>query len=410
MKSISSDIPYWWPYLHYGYLPPNDGKLPFDIPKERMELPQYLKDAAVVAGVRLSEVIHEYIEPGKTHLIPLSGGLDSRALLAAAMEAGADILTVTFGSPGTLDYEYGKQVALEAGVRHECISLPAIQLTTQRLIDTVQAGGSWTYLFDACYNRILTEEYAEGCVILHGFAGDPVAGSHLPKKIYNNGEVKERFAQKQKYSKKRNQFLSSCFDPVDVLPDPRKLPSILGLTQYEVMDLSVRQRGAIKPIVIDKRYDVRTPFTDPRWLECILSIPTKWRRNCWLYEAALISRWPDLFSMPAKNGSLKGTKYSRYEYNIARLANTGIRKAERLLTPESFKSKMINYIDFDKAFDAGGIHYELMKENLEDLFARDIWRHFYSGGLDTAIMSDSKTLQMMIGLEINIKAEEQVGK
>ena len=63
----------------------------------------------------LSRVVHASITPGRTHYIPLSGGLDSRALLAAAMEAGAEVETLTFGMPGTMDYEDGNRVARAVG-------------------------------------------------------------------------------------------------------------------------------------------------------------------------------------------------------------------------------------------------------------------------------------------------------
>ena len=43
------------------------------------------------------------------HIVPLSGGLDSRAILGGLLDAGLkdQITTVTFGTLGTWDYDIG---------------------------------------------------------------------------------------------------------------------------------------------------------------------------------------------------------------------------------------------------------------------------------------------------------------
>jgi hypothetical protein len=58
--------------------------------------------------------------PNEKLLVPISGGLDSRYLLGTVLELfpPSRIITTTFGQKGTFDYEIGKQVAREAGVRH----------------------------------------------------------------------------------------------------------------------------------------------------------------------------------------------------------------------------------------------------------------------------------------------------
>lgn len=66
------------------------------------------------------------------HVVPLSGGLDSRAILAELLDRGLrkNIITVTFGTPGTLDYEIGAYVARKARVYHENIDLTKVEVKT----------------------------------------------------------------------------------------------------------------------------------------------------------------------------------------------------------------------------------------------------------------------------------------
>lgn len=51
----------------------------------------------------------------KPLLVPLSAGLDSRAVLAGLCACGAPIHTVTYGVPGAFDYDIAPRIARTAG-------------------------------------------------------------------------------------------------------------------------------------------------------------------------------------------------------------------------------------------------------------------------------------------------------
>ena len=54
------------------------------------------------------------VQPEKIQVVPLSGGKDSRLILGALLKLGLrkNIVAITFGTPGTLDYEIAKQSQL----------------------------------------------------------------------------------------------------------------------------------------------------------------------------------------------------------------------------------------------------------------------------------------------------------
>lgn len=60
-----------------------------------------------------------------THVLPLSGGLDSRTILGGLLNniPAEEIVTVTFGTPDTWDFEIGRRVAHEAGTQHFTVDL-----------------------------------------------------------------------------------------------------------------------------------------------------------------------------------------------------------------------------------------------------------------------------------------------
>lgn len=68
-------------------------------------------------------------------IVPLSGGLDSRAILGALIDAGLrdQITAVTLETPGTRDNVIGICVAKRIVVRHETIDLPQVPLKQKML-------------------------------------------------------------------------------------------------------------------------------------------------------------------------------------------------------------------------------------------------------------------------------------
>ena len=388
--------------------PPRQPQLPFEPPRGLATLPNELSSAASQAGEVLSRVVHESITPGRTHYIPLSGGLDSRALLAAAMEAGAVVETLTFGMPGTMDYEYGNRVARTVGCRHQTLNLLDHLPDTSALVETVRTGGAWTYTFDAYFNRLLTRQMGHAPAVLHGFVGDPVAGSHYHPDAPDDARAVTAFVDAQQYSRALR-LTRPEDDPTTWLPPMDAISNVSGLTAYEQLDFCLRQTGAIRPIVIDPTVDVRTPFTHPDWLALMFAAPAHWRRGCRLYEAALVQRWPELFKLPTKNhlglGLSTSTFMRKLHVQFCRVSG----RASRALGRQSWLQRTRhNYIDFARAFLEPGVLRELARENLADLEARGVVPWLAPTRLLSEHMDGSKNyereLQLLIGLEINLKA------
>src|SRR5205823_610568 len=71
-----------------------------------------------------SQAVRQRSKPGPMPLL-LSGGLDSRLLLAELTRQGSDLISITFGDPECADMKIAQQCAKTAGIRHRPLPLTA---------------------------------------------------------------------------------------------------------------------------------------------------------------------------------------------------------------------------------------------------------------------------------------------
>ncbi len=69
-----------------------------------------------------SQDVRRHSKPGTMPLL-LSGGLDSRLLLAELLDQGADVVTITFGSEDSAEMKPARHIAVVAGVPHRAVHL-----------------------------------------------------------------------------------------------------------------------------------------------------------------------------------------------------------------------------------------------------------------------------------------------
>ena len=85
------------------------------------------------------------------YIVPISGGWDSRLILAALRERTDKVVTVTVGCPGQLDYEIAARVAEAACVEHVRVPSDQLSLEWRALAETTRHA-PWTYQPDAFFN------------------------------------------------------------------------------------------------------------------------------------------------------------------------------------------------------------------------------------------------------------------
>lgn len=358
-------------YLYLGYIPPNE--CPAWLNNEftiSNEFEYSVQGAAQIFDKIFDDLVARY--PNKKHIVPLSGGWDSRAILGALLERinKGMIETVTFGVPGQLDYDIGIKVAKWAGVKYNALNLKDIEFTWSMILDSVKES-PWTYVPDGFFNGYSRIKFSdEQTIIWSGFLGDPLAGSHLINGCINS--IVSDFTKKQKkisnyslvhFEKNSCDFLSLTTNNYKYAHD-------------DWLDLAIRQSYCIAPIVLpiqcfnklDKYISrekngacVIAPFAEETNLKYWLTAPRELRLNQKLYRDMLNYKYKSLFELPSKyslglpNKSKFGYNYKRYKYGILRRLQRkapwlGIRTIAHL-----------NYLDYDTLFRERDDYKETLK-------------------------------------------------
>jgi hypothetical protein len=402
------------PLLHFGYIVPPT--------REVTSCAWYVSNGASLRSA-ISQNENELIEYGSSilcrifedvdsahHVVPLSGGLDSRAILGGLIHAGLrnDVTAVTFGVRGTLDYELGRTVAKALGVKHVEINLDEMEVTTQSLVDMVLREDLNCWLFDCYYNRLIPKMFGQNARYWSGFMGDPLAGSHLARtESLEWRTAVDRFLARNRFAghvrlAHPDAHLDTCLPREPFLQRE-------WLTYDEQIDFAVRQESYIRRVVTVEGYDYQTPFLDREWVKFILSVPVHLRRAERLYSKILLHAFPEAFSLPTKRayGLAMGDppwRIQRRRY-AARLMNRLV-----LHTPflPARTDPLQNYINFAEAIRRRKDFRTLVRENIRDLRKRDLldWLdldHFMDGHL-RGRRDYSRELTLLVSLEVLLKA------
>jgi asparagine synthase (glutamine-hydrolysing) len=332
-------------------------------------------------------------------VLPLSGGLDSRAILGALQECrpASGIEAVTFGTPGSLDYEIGGQIAREEGLRWHCLDLPSLGEDTHfldreyrkqmELSDGVSR--AVTQVFPTLWREIT------GKVAFTGFMGDFVMGKRLFQDYYEHPS----------HANPREFFERTL--PVHVAIAPQKAAPLLGMDQeeatallldamleanghntetnpaffHEAWDAVNRQLGVMYLSVLQWREDVwwETPFLDTELVEFIMNGGVSWRFQQALYREMLRKHFPRLAAYPTKNLQGKPLLASgetmfedRWLRRLERLAarfgfNFVRRYRQRLAT-----FRTVNYLDFNSLFKNPSAFRCLFAKKIDRLLERNL--------------------------------------
>jgi len=314
----------------------------------------------------------ESIDSKSDYLILLSGGLDSRAILGGLLDRvdSKQIQTVTFGTPGTWDFEIGRNVAKQAGVRNFAIDLtnPEWKWEENALIETARRMEQPVQLFDSYVNQKIPEIFGEDFSYWVGFLGGTSTQPYHGTLSWDAS--KEIFSKGKKFVRSTN-ITPEFYKPVESLPIQPFCDS--EILSFEDQLHFLRQNLLTRNILFRKNYHYVTPFYDIDWIFFFSKVPTKFRVGYWLYIEILKSTYPQLFSLPVKNNF----GFALDTFSFTTYPKRGLLKIKRI-TNASFPNLYlgvhpnINYIDFDEGLRERVNLRELIEKNLNELIDRNL--------------------------------------
>ena len=294
--------------LHYGspLSTASDAPgFPFDIDtlaaaKARRDRPEQDSSALLDEGTRLWKAVCSRAaeKTRKPLLLPLSAGLDSRAVLAGLRANDIPVHTMTYGVPGAFDYELAPQVAKAAGASNERLDLQSVPITRERLLEVAADTPRPSLLLDMFFNHQITERHGDAFSYINGFAGDALAGNNLKSaEGFLWPQATQAFARWHQVSRTLT-LTDADMDPLAALPrQPLVEPSLLPSIQQ--LDFAIRQQCMVRPIVCPPGVDVITPFLDPEWCVFMLGLPEALRHDRSFFIELFRSSFPSLFSLPS---------------------------------------------------------------------------------------------------------------
>lgn len=402
-------------YLHYGYIPSSGSedenfKELFYIHQNSQDDFEY--EDFVNKGVAVLKNVFDDLVQGKeneNHLVPLSGGLDSRLILAALLERidPSNIQISTFGTPGSFDYEIPKLIAAKTKVKHIMINCTSIDFSMDNLVSACLDAGRWTSVPDNYINRLVFKTAENSCK-WSGFMGGEIAGDYsgLYREDDNNYEV---FAKYQKRVK-NTELNPENYSAELALKKVKK--SVNSLNEFELIFYNNRSLAGGKPIIGADNKDVIIPFIHPEWVSFISNVPQDYRRDSKLFRSIFSRMYPEMSKIPCKNNAgLSLGRNSKFRL----LMNHSKLKARfelvKILNSVHYPPVGVNYLYYKEAIKVLPTFKKSLKDACGSLEDRGIvsWISPLSI-LETHLAGKedySQALLVLLGLEVNLRAEEK---
>jgi len=310
-----------------------------------------------------------------THILPLSGGLDSRVILGGLLDnlSKSQIITATYGIPGSWDFDIAQTVARTFGLRNEAFNLLNEKWDIDQLVDAASHLKRPASAYQSFIRQKINNHFGVDCTYWSGFMGDSLAGSDLPKILSKNREEAVKtyidsyctlnFKDKLFRNEMASKFLLECGWSNN---NQTKFP----LDQF--LEFGIRQWHLTQAVVIIDGYKFKTPFLNKTWVNFISNVPHKWQIGEYLYKRIIHESYPFMWKIPTRNNagmSLFASKYEKYLGKaIARIKPYIIKK------DPFFSHPRINYVNWTESLRHKCSLQKTVCETLEDLKKRSIFK------------------------------------
>ena len=402
--------------LYYGYDPGcSDAGLPHAVEaaarQDHLSAPYDSLVSTVQSAFQSAVDAELRTHDAERHVVPLSSGLDSRAILATLLDHPAvdrsDVQTVTFGTPGTWDFELGPQVADAAGVANRTVdlrpgsfdwsieSLRAFARTQSRPIRMFEG-----YVNDAASRAVDVED----AVHWIGYLGGPTTGKDISETPHDSWEAAvAEFVEHGHYTS----LEPPGHEPRRAIPSEPYLPQS-AMAFPNQLSFAHRQQCYIRPVVVGDG-PCCTPFAHPEWLEVILNVPRRHRANRAVLTDAMVDAYPELFALPTDASAGYPLSVGESRRKIRRGGHLLLDSLAETLG-RSYTHPDTNYLNFARTFREAGELRRTAEELIDDLQERElpagvnpgaIWERHQDGS------DRSRDIKVLCSLELYLSEHEE---
>ncbi len=277
-----------------------------------------LDTAAELMHTALAAAVERNLDPGLPTVVPLSGGLDSRALLGMARQHGP-VLTLSYGHEHSRDRRYGARLARIAGARHVTVPLGPdyVARYAPRGVYITDGEALATAFHIMCLNPPLATTPS---LVLSGLLGEILSGAHLarvrPEEVaaplatraralyerrYRNGFTDEELRRLLRRPLLR-EIEGAAFDAF--LQSYSRGEDAYAAAERAHLELRVHRFTAYQLSTLGAVAQVRAPFADREVLITALSMPVAARIARRAYRHFIVRSFPRLAQVPQTSTGL----------------------------------------------------------------------------------------------------------
>ncbi len=324
-------------------------------------------------------------------LLPLSGGYDSRLILAFLLEIvpANRIIAYTFGQQGTYDFKIGKKIAKKFGIRHFEFPLSINDYSQKDLKNAcIDCNGQIAYTLEAPVS-IFDNILQHGNVIISGNLGNEVMGdrSHpIENTTLTNHEdifLLETICKDRKI--------------IDKVLDKQIINDSFYFHNDEESTLTLTDRWIyINPntkytnyCVYKKRahIDYISPFADFQVFNFMYSLPAKWRDYCVFYFDFFQNWYPDFANLPT-------TEYRGVAFTSSNLLKNVAYHTDHflmILTGKYFRANKIDFARYAKAL----LNFPTMRKFALQWLEESLVSQLFSGNQNYQMLYSLQSLQFL---------------
>ena len=376
IKDLDIDYDQLSCFLKMGYVPSNltlfrNAKLINSKKKYLQDLfvdfPNYKHDQVTLKQIMLDSISDRY-ESNTSHIVPLSGGMDSRIVLAALLEftEARNIHTYTFGMTGAYDYEIPNRIAKKMGTKHTNFNSNDTLYTIEGLIRAAVASDGNTEVFHPLVLNRIADHYDSEATYWSGFAGDLVGGAFGDKLA---GESPKQ--QLINYEKRGIHFSEDTIKDELLYPyiaDGKKMTGYVSESEACFWENHVERYTGHHIFRNDMK--IEAPLIDTRLLKFFFTLPDHERTNKKFFNESFSSIFPKVFSVPTTD---YGYKYSKRSFLEPLRKTKFYSKAMGWrIAPNLFTHPNAAYIDMQHAINERSDVRSCIDELLADLAQRGL--------------------------------------
>ncbi len=212
--------------------------------------------------------------------IALSGGLDSRAILAAVPEDYKPLHTFTFGQEGCDDIKIARKVSKIKGAQYHALELNSNNWLMPRTNGVWKSDGLLNLLH--MHGIEFYDEY-KSCTDfnLDGFAGDLVLGGSYLRKCSLDKKIHSSMVKNVTHSQMAISNFNTWY--------------MIDKTDPYFINNRVRRFTNSGLLSITKLIEVRIPFWDNKLIDFVYTIPDLLRYNSYIYNKMLLSTFSQYY-------------------------------------------------------------------------------------------------------------------